>query len=153
HFGIRGINIHVNNQLKQWEIEDLNWIDNLKRNSPEVNIVVEGRLNYTNTQDKLSVTMLLYKYGLTQNANKEKEQYPVHLSILLNNNKIVNYVSKSSYSNLDAVWAFNLEERFYKIEQSEWITYPSVELPDLTNTNLYQSRFSTIPFRSLSDAL
>ncbi|RXJ51085.1 DEAD/DEAH box helicase [Gelidibacter gilvus] len=153
HFGIKGINIHVNSQLEHWKLEDLNWIENIKRNCPDVNIVVEGSLVYSNTQDKLSVTMLLYKYGLTQNETKIKEQYPVHLSILLNNNKIVNYVSKSDYSSLDAVWAFNLEERFYKIEQSEWIVYPPAELPDLTNTNLYQSRFSAIPFRSQSDDL
>ncbi|WP_323027336.1 DEAD/DEAH box helicase [Gelidibacter japonicus] len=153
HFGIRGINIHVNNQLKQWEIEDLNWIDNLKRNSPEVNIVVEGRLNYTNTQDKLSVTMLLYKYGLTQNDSESNVPYPVHLSLLLNNNKMVNYVSQSDYASLDANWAFNLEEPFYKVEQSEWITYPCVKVPDLTNTSLYQSRYSTIPVRSKSNDL
>src|SRR5690606_12549144 len=46
-----------------------------------------------------------------------------------------------------------LEEYFYKVEQSEWITYPSVEFPDLTNTNLFQSRYNTIPVRSQSNDL
>ncbi|PWK19084.1 DEAD/DEAH box helicase [Xanthomarina spongicola] len=153
HFGIKAINIHINDRLSDWELEDLKWLENIKRNCSNVNLVSEGDIQYSNTQDKLSIYMLFHKYGLKQNNTATKALYPVHLSIQLNNNKVVSYVSKANYSNLDKFWALNLNDTFYKVEQNIWETYSDVKLPDLTNLKLFQSRYNKIPFRSLSNSL
>src|SRR5690606_11449847 len=93
HYGIKQINIHVNNQISNWELESLQWLENLKRNHVNVNIMVEGNLDYQNNQEKLSVFLLSHNYNLKQGVNHNIINYPIHLSMALNNGNFVSYVS------------------------------------------------------------
>lgn len=145
HFGIKSINIHINNNLQSWDIEELSWFETMKRNCPSVNLVANGKISYTNTQDKLTVYKLSHKYGLKHNTANKDSLYPIHISLQLNNNKAVSYVSKAAYANLDKDWVFNLEDAFYKIPQEEWEHYSDIELPNLSNVRLFESRVSRLP--------
>ncbi|NGX85287.1 DEAD/DEAH box helicase [Aequorivita sp. KMM 9714] len=153
HFGIRSINIHINDDLQGWDIDELSWLETIKRNCSEVNLVSNGELRYANTQDKLTTYKIFHKYGLKQNTIKDKALYQAHISLKLNNNEIVSYVSKAAYADLDKDWAFNLEEPFYKVLLSDWVTYPDITLPDLSNTKLFESRYVKIPFHTQSNEL
>ncbi|MCB0745438.1 MAG: DUF1998 domain-containing protein, partial [Ignavibacteriae bacterium] len=153
HFGIRSINIHINDDLQGWDIDELSWLETIKRNCSEVNLVSNGELRYANTQDKLTTYKIFHKYGLKHNIIKDKALYQAHISLKLNNNEIVSYVSKAAYADLNKDWAFNLEEPFYKVLLSDWMTYPDITLPDLSNTKLFESRYVKIPFHTQSNKL
>ena len=153
HFGIKEINIHVNNHIGDWELENLQWLEKIKRNNTNINIVIEGNLSYSNTQDKLSVFLLSHYYGLKQGSENNMFNYPLHLSMVLNNGKVVSYISKAEYANLDGLWTSNLEDSFYKLEQDELPEYESLKRPDLDNIKLFEAKVSTIPYDSMSNDL
>ena len=79
--------------------------------------------------------------------------YPLHLSMVLNNGKVVSYISKAEYANLDGLWTSNLEDSFYKLEQDELPEYESLKRPDLDNIKLFEAKVSTIPYDSMSNDL
>ena len=153
HFGIKDINIHINNQVENWELENLQWLENIKRNNTKVNIIVEGTISYSNNQDKLSVFLLSHYYNVKQGAKNNIFNYPLHLTMVLTNGKVISYISKADYGNLDGIWTANLEDSFYKLEQDELTEYKSLKLPDLANIKLFEAKVSTIPYDSMSDGI
>lgn len=153
HFGIKQLELHVNNKISNWNLDGLEWLENVKRNIANISVVVEGDLNYANNQEKLSAYLLSHLYHLKQGNFQELEHYAVHMSIMLNNGKVLDYISKASHSNLDANWSVNVEDSFYKVEHNNWQVYPNLKLPDLTNIKLFESKVGAIPKGCMSNNL
>lgn len=153
HFGIKQLELHINNQIADWNLDDLEWLENIKRNISNISIAIEGNLNYTNNQEKLSAYLLSHLYNLKQGNHQEFENYAFHMSIMLNNGKVLDYISKANHSSLDANWSVNVEDSFYKVEHNNWKEYPNLKLPDLTNIKLFESKVGDIPKGCMSDNL
>ena len=153
HFGIKELNLHVNNNIENWELENLKWLENIKRNHTGINIIVEGNLAYQNNQEKISVFLLSLNYQVKEGINSKIADLPIHLSLVLNNGNIVQYLSKAPYANLDNIWTSNFEENYYKIEVDNIAEHPFLKLPDLSNTRLFEARIGSIPRKSRSNDL
>ncbi|GAB1858041.1 DEAD/DEAH box helicase [Flavobacteriaceae bacterium MHTCC 0001] len=154
HYGIKEINIHVNNQVADWDIEQINWLENLKRDRIQINLVVEGSVVFTNNQEKLSAHLLAHNFNLKQGANYMFFGYPNHLSITLQNGMNLSYISKANYDSLNGKWLVEASEKFYKIEDAIAENHNAFILPKLTSGNLYESRIKgSIPRNSQSNDL
>lgn len=150
HYGIKELNIHINNKISEWDIEDLKWLENLKRDNVHINLIVEGELNYSNNQEKLSVFLLSHNYTLKRGINKKILNYNVQLSIILENQTRLNYISKADYSNLDNEWANSTVEKIFKVEDHDTVSYQAFPIPDLSTSSLYESHISVVPLKSKS---
>lgn len=144
HFGIKEINIHVSNCISEWEIDELQWLENLKRDRIKINFIVEGNIDYQNNQEKLSVYLLSHNYNLKIGKNQKFKDYPIHLSLLLNNGQEVSYISEKSYSSIGLEWMQKGEEQFFKLEGLDILNYDFLKMPELDSSNLYESKIETI---------
>lgn len=144
HFGVKQIALHINNNISEWDVDQLDWLEHVKRKTPNISVVVEGNLSYANNQEKLSANLLTHLYHLKQGSKKELLSYNVHMSLMLNNGKVLQYISKVNHLNLDSHWSTNVEDSFYKVEHSVWDSYNNMSLPDLSNIKLFESKVSYI---------
>lgn len=150
HFGIKEINIHINNTVSNWESDTIYWLEDLKRDRIKINLIVEGNLVFTNNQEKLSAHLLSHKFNLKQGAAEAYLNYPIHLTLELENNKTIGYVSNQNYGNLDNQWSKNENEKFYKVNDVQFTIYPSLTMPTFDSNNLFESRIQSIPIKSKS---
>ncbi len=153
HYGIKEINVHIHQHISDWEIDNLKWLENLKRDGIKVNIIVEGDLVYNNNQERLSVFLLSHHYILKKGTDEHFLNYKVHMSLILENGTKINYISKAAYAKLNAEWDNNDEEVFYRIEKTDVTTYKDLQLPDLATNNLYESRIGSVPRNTKSNDL
>lgn len=153
HYGIKSIDVHIDSAVSLWEIDGLNWLENLKRDGVVINLIVEGNVQISNNQEKLTLHILSHNYQLKAGTNSEYVGYPVHLSIVLNNNDKIGFVSKESYLNLDANWSKETKEKFYRVSNSNLPEYPLLKLPNLSVSQLYESRITVVPRNSKSTDL
>lgn len=151
HYGISEINIHVNHKVSCWETDKINWLNQLLRNKIKINLVIEGNVVLANNQEKLSLHILSNDFNLKSGNSQSLIDYPVHLSIKLQNGKSLNYISKADYDNLSQEWNFNIKVKFYKVENLEFKDYEPFILPELDSSKLYESRIKNIPFNSYSN--
>lgn len=151
HYGVKKINVHVHNEVSEWELEHLKWIEDLKRNHIQVSLIVEGDLEYKNSQEKLSVIRLSHMCELKHGYGRNILDYNVHLSLQLRNGVKLNYVSDESYSALSNTWANKSEVNYYKLKVDEFGPYATLDLPVFESTNLYESRIKVIPKDSKSE--
>ena len=153
HYGIKEINIHINNKISEWDIENLAWLENLKRDRIAVNIIIEGEIEYANNQEKLSIYMLSHNYNLKKGNKDRIFDYSVQLSLILENGSKLSYITKAAYPNLDSIWSNNVVEKFYKIKGVDIHNYNALVLPVLSSSNLYESRISNIQRKCESEDL
>ena len=152
HYGIKEINIHINSEISNWDIEKVSWLENLKRDRIHINLVVEGDVLFANNQERLSTHLLAHNFNLKQGTNHKVLDYPVHLSITLQNGKTLNYISKGYYDSLNGEWSTGLTEKFFKVEDSKPKNYGVFKVPEMASGNLYESRIKgSIPRDSQSN--
>ncbi|WP_028872941.1 DEAD/DEAH box helicase [Psychroserpens burtonensis] len=147
HFGAKEINIHIHSYCSEWELENLESLELIKRDNCKVNFIVEGDIKYTNNQEKLTVLLLSHNYRIKQGNKTEIITYPIHLSLLLENGQQISYISKEPYMNLEDAWSKNVQENFYKVDGIKIEEYASLAVPEFNQSNLYESRLTTIPGR------
>jgi hypothetical protein len=153
HYGIEEVTLYVNNCISEWNIDNLAFLESLKRDNITVNLVVEDEIEYSNIQEKLSVHILSYNYKLFKGNGVTILNYPVHLSLTLSDDTKFNYISKSNYQNLDDEWIDSDSITLYKVENSKEYNYDQLILPDFSSSKLYESRVITIPRFSKSNDL
>ena len=152
HFGIKEINVHINNSITDWEIEELLWLEKLKREQIKINLVVEGKVSFQNNQEKLTAFLLSHNFNVKQGSQHQISGFPVHLSITNQKNETVSYVSLGSYDTLNENWSVNKSEKLFKIEEVEVEEYPHFDVPEISSGNLYESRIKgNIPSNTLSN--
>lgn len=149
--GIKEINIHINNTISEWQVDDVVWIDKLKRDRIAVNLIVEGAVSFSNNQEKLSAYLLSHNFNLKQGSGNSFLDYPIHLSVSLNNGKSIHYISQGDYDALSEDWTSCIIEKFFKVEKAITHQYSDFVVPQLTSGNLYESRIKgSIPRNSQS---
>ena len=153
HFGIKEINIHTNSIISDWDTDNMEWLENLKRDRIKVNLVIEGDIKYVNNQEKFSVLLLSHNYNLKKGNDEAIFEYPLHLTIELENNNKIGYVSKAIYANLEDKWTKDIQEKFYKVELDSTKYLEPFPLPDFSSSNLYESKIQSIPRNSKSNDL
>ena len=154
HYGLKEINIHIHSNCNEWELENLESLALIKRDNCTINFIVEGDLTYANNQEKLTILLLSHNYSIKKGNKAEIHTYPVHLSLLLENDTQITYVSKEPYMNLEDAWSKNVQENFYKVTGINIEEYNSFAVPEFNHNNLHEARLSTIPGRQCqSDAL
>lgn len=153
HFGIKEINIHINNSISNWDTETISWLDELKRNRININLIIEGEIGYVNNNDKLSIHLLSHNFNLKQGENTMFSHYPIHMSLVLENNQIVGFISQQDYSNLNNKWGYNMSENFYQIEMLSTTNYSLIKTPDFDDNNLFESRIKTLPNNTKSNQI
>lgn len=152
HYGINEINIHVNNNISEWDIENIKWLENLKRDRIDIILVVEGEILFANNQERISAHLISYNFNLGKGNNHSIKGYPIHLSVTLQNGKTLGYISKGNYDSLNTEWSINIPEKFYKVEEFELLDYPDYVIPGLASSNLYESRIKgSLPRNSSSN--
>lgn len=150
--GIKEVNIHINNKISEWQVDDIVWIDKLKRDRIAVNLVVEGAVNFSNNQEKLSAYLLSHNFNLKQGSGDSFLDYPIHLSVSLNNGETIHYISQGDYDALSEDWTSCIIEKFFKVEKATTHQYADFVVPQLTAGNLYESRIKgSIPRNSQSN--
>ncbi|MFK7806962.1 MAG: DEAD/DEAH box helicase [Saprospiraceae bacterium] len=150
--GIKEVNIHINNKISDWQIDDVIWIDKLKRDRIKVNLVVEGAVDFSNNQEKLSAYLLSHNFNLKQGSNATIIEYPIHLSVSLHNGKTIDYISKGDYDELSEDWTSGITEKFFKVENTTVKQYADFVVPQIASGNLYESRIKgSIPRNSQSN--
>ncbi|MEM8522645.1 DEAD/DEAH box helicase [Flavobacterium sp. PL12] len=153
HYGVKEVNIHINNDIAHWNTDDLLWLDELKRDRIIVNLIIEDEIVYTNNHEKLSIYLLSHNYKLKKGQGKACLLYPIHLSLVLENNKTIEYISKQDYANIDNNWNQNTVEKFYKVEDVVLTEYSALAIPELDSGNLYESRIQHVPSGTQSNDL
>ena len=153
HYGIKEINIHVNNRISEWDIENLEWLENLKRDRIDINLIVEGDIDYNNNHEKLSIHLLSHNYSLKKGIHKKVLEYPVLLSLILESGTKLSYISKADYPNLNAEWTKGVLDKVFKVEDEDIDSTDEFNTPNLSTGNLYESRINTIPKNSQSNDL
>ncbi len=153
HFGIKEINIHTNNTIADWETDNMEWLENLKRDRIKINLIIEGDVKYANNQEKLSLLLLSHNYNLKKGNDVALFEYPLHLTIELENSNKIGYVSKANYANLEDKWTKDIQEKFYKVELDSIKNQEPFPLPNFTSNNLYESKIHNITRNSQSNDL
>ena len=139
HYEIKKIDIHINNNIKEWKIDEINWIHTLKKDRINVNLVIEGDVDFIDTNQKLSVYKLSQTFKLKKGYHQTIHEYPIHLSVNLQDEKTISYISKGNYDNLNEKWSSSIDEKFFKVEEVKSENYSDFILPDLSG-NHYESR-------------
>ena len=145
NYGINEINIHINNRISKWDIDNLNWLDSFRRNHIIINLIIEGDMAYVNNQEKLSVHLLSHNYNLKKGKNVQVLDYHIQLSMVLENGNKYSYISKTEYADLNAIWLKNVKEKIYKAENIDINVFSALPIPDFSNANLFESRINLVP--------
>jgi len=151
-YGIKSVNIHVNNKIYDWDINNLYWIDNLLRDKIKLNLIIEGQLKFKNIQDKLAIHILANTIQLVKGSNKKTGKYLNHLSLVLENNRIIDYVSQSDYINLCQDWDTSFDLNVFRINGSK-INYEKLDLPKISDHQLFESRIQSFGYGKTSNDL
>ncbi len=153
HYGIKEVNVHVSNQISDWEIDELVLFEKLKQHEIKINFIVEGDIDFKDNQEKLTVYLLSHNYNLKKGQNQNYLDYPVKLSLSLKGGKTIGYISKNGYTGLDANSLSELNEQIFKLDDLNIPEYTFLPMPKIDSGNLFESRIQTIPTDSHSNDL
>lgn len=153
HFGIQSLNIYINSNISDWDVDELQWLENLKRENIEINLIIEGNVQYRNIQEKLSLYKLNVNYKLKQGIVGKVGNYFIHTSVVLNNGNVISYISDNSPKNLNADLFTNTESKYFKITNlSNKTDYLDFRMPQFSS-DIEEIRITNIPYNSFSNQL
>ncbi|MRT17521.1 DEAD/DEAH box helicase [Vitellibacter sp. q18] len=153
HFGITDLNIHLANNVGNWDIDNLHWLEKFKRDGIKINFIIEGDVGYNNIQEKLSIHILSHQFLLKVGNHQKFYGFPVHLSVKLNNQKSLGYILNSDYPALDPHSLVDTSKQIFKVENFHIPGYEFFRLPKMDVTNLFESRIQHLPQKSTSKDL
>ncbi len=145
HYGIEAIDIHINEKVPEWDIDDLKWVKRLTGEGTVVNLVIEGEVVYTHNQDKISMHKLSHQFNLKQGAEEKVVGYPVHLSIALKNQQVWQYISCMDYDHLNSQWGTDRPEPYFKVKADKQREYKPFPMPEFDTIRLFESRIKSSP--------
>ncbi len=153
HYGIKQLFLHINSNIHNWNLDEIQWLETLKRDGIDINIIIEGDISYSSNNDKFTIHLLSKSFHLSSGVKTKILNYPVHLSVSLHDNHNFSYISKNEYCYLDGQWQELNEANTYKVVDSSIPDYESFILPNFQNCNLFESRLSSIPYGTKSNEL
>ncbi|MEP6845812.1 MAG: DUF1998 domain-containing protein [Panacibacter sp.] len=144
HHGIRSLNIFTQHIIANWDVENVEWIEDLKRKGINVNIVVLQSIECKNTGDILTLHKLSTLLSLKQVENPQAALHKTHFEVELNNNGYYSFVSEVDLPNLSATILEEKEKKFFRlattsIQQTENCSIPEIKF------ELFEAIVSTLP--------
>ena len=152
HSGIKSLNIHINSKISDWDIDELQWLENLKREPIEINLIIEGNPEFKNFNEKFSFHKLNFNYHLKQGNSQNINDYLVHVSAILYNGKVYSYIANHPYHSLNADILSNSNVKYFKVTKDQIEDYPDFKLPQL-NSTIEEVKITSLPFNFYSNQL
>lgn len=155
HYGIKGIEIFVNNNVSEWqtEIDELEWLVNMMAKKYEVSIILDGSAMTHGIQDKLTVHKLSGLVHSMKKCNKEPNSIFTHLRIIQKNNKVFTYYSEKENLPLSVETLLNNDTRYYYTKDETSIIFEDLLLPRFDSASLFESKIDSVPGHFNSDDL
>jgi len=152
HHGIRTLNIFTQHIVNDWDVENIEWIEDLKRKGINVNIVVSQNIQCNSTEDVLTLHKLSTMLSLKQAVNPQVETYNTHFEVKLNNNQCYNFVSAVDFPNLSATILEQKEINYYRVATPSLLHTKDCPIPEI-KFELFEAKISTLPRDCNSSAL
>jgi len=141
--GIRSMKINANTNLDEWNVEEINWLNQLLKQDIKIEIAVEGDITFRNTEDKLTLFYLSARgFVLRKGRDENYMGFPISLSVVTNNGAVYTYISKGPIKGLDQNWAVSTSTKTYLVENLEVSPSEPFVLPDFESiaSSLFESR-------------
>jgi len=153
HYGIKVVDVHVSNQIQEWDVNNLFWIENLIQDNIKINLIIEGEPNYQKIQDKMAIHILSNSVTIKKSITEIKDKYLKHLSILLSTGKRIDYLSAAEYLHLSNSWPIKFEDKLFKTNGKVDFQFTVLELPVLSDFQLFESRIQSMEIGEKSEHL
>jgi DEAD/DEAH box helicase domain-containing protein len=152
HSSIKEITLHLNNTLSDWDSDNLMWLQRFKTDNNQINLCIEGEVNFNNVQEKLSIYFLSKTFKLFKGNQENILGYPVHLSLTLHNGESISYVSQEDYDSLHTFWTSSSLEKFYKVSNYTIENKSEFPVPTFDVSNLFEAKISAIESRGIESS-
>lgn len=150
--GIRTLNIFTQHKVAVWDIEDRQWLEDLRRKGITINVVTEEGIKCDTIADIVSLHKLSALIYLKKLINSNKDQYKVHFEVELNNNEKFIFVNTKDLPNLCSSIMEFTEEKYYRISTSTLIAIEDNKVPSI-DFQLFEAKLSSLPMNTDSNQL
>jgi superfamily II DNA/RNA helicase len=144
HYGIRKLNIFTHHVVVDWDVEDLEMLEDLKRKEINVSIVVAQNIVCASTADILTLHKLSAIVNLKQAENPPTAPCKKHFEVELNNNQHYSFVSELDLPHLDTTIMEAAEIIYYRVETQSLLKTREYPIPEI-KFELFESKVSTLP--------
>lgn len=151
HFGLKEVNLYVNGAINDWQSDELEWIWKLKRKNVVVNLIVPEKVEYKSNFNKLALHKLSLLNIKTYNLLPGK--YKIHLELLRNDGKVLQYLSDADLRPLNVDLIENTDSRYYRLYASTAVIKSDFNLPDFDKTRHFEVRLNNLKDSFLSSQL
>jgi DEAD/DEAH box helicase domain-containing protein len=144
HHGIKTMNIFVHHAVTDWDIENLEWIEELRRKGIDVNIVILQNIECETTEDILTLHKLSSILHFKKAENSKVEIYNPHFEVELDNNQCYCFLSKLDLPDLNASILSARDVVYYKVAVTSMRQTRNHPIPEI-KFELFETRISTLP--------
>lgn len=150
--GINTLNIFTTHTVANWDVENLDWIEELKRKGIRINVAVVQNIECSSTADILSLHKLSSRVGIKQVIDMKAESYKIHFVVEMLNKQKYGFVSKLDRPNLNAKIMEMPDVSYYRIDTVAELQTKNCLIPEI-RFELFESRISSIASDSKSSEL
>lgn len=146
-YGIKKIQIHADSNINNWNSEALDWLKKFSREDIEIAIAIEGKVEYNNIEEKLTMHLLKGKdIQLLNGAGQNIVGFPVSLLIYTNSEDQLHFVSSNGLSDLNSLWGDSSKDKYFLVEGFTVQPLDPFELPSLnfSPAKLFESRIGAV---------
>ncbi|MEJ7778682.1 MAG: DEAD/DEAH box helicase [Daejeonella sp.] len=143
HHGIRELNIVTQQTVANWDVEQIDWIEDLKRKGININIVVLQNIQCDSTADILTLHKLSSRISLKQAVVSSILTYKTHCEVELIDKRNYCFVSKWDFPDLNAEILEMPDVSYYRIESKSTLQTKECDIPEIKFA-LFESKISTI---------
>lgn len=144
HEGIRTLNIFVQHSVANWDIEDLQWIEELRRKGIVLNLVLSEAVGNADTEDILTLHKLSTLFNFKKVSHPQLASFKIHFEVESSNGKYYLFVSEADFPNFNAATLERTEISYYRVSSSSLLLKEDISIPDI-KFKLFESKISTIP--------
>ena len=143
HHGIREINIVTQQTVANWDVEQVDWIEDLKRKGISINIVVLQKIECDTTADILTLHKLTSRVSLKQAQGSPSLAYKTHFEVEFIDGRNYSFVSKWDLPDLNSEIMDMPDVEYYRIEATSKLQTEKCDIPEI-KFELFESKVSTI---------
>lgn len=144
HQGIQTLNIFIEGAVSDWDIEDIEWINILKRKGFQINFILQENTKSQTTEEILSLHKLKSLADFKVAINSKAETYKTHFEVQVSNGQVFSFVSVSELPNLHSNILEEKEKKYYRIQNTSLLQTENFQIPQI-NFKLFESRISLLP--------
>ena len=155
HFGIKELNIFVNNEINEWltDQNDLDWLFYLKNQNYKINLIINKEPIYENLNSKLAIHKLKDIFNSIQVCSSTPTPFINHLNVVLENGSAHTYFAKAENLPLSKDMLTNNEINYFFIKDTLNFKSTELALPTLEKVEILESKIELIPDETKSNDL